>query len=554
MKNKSKLGGFFKALKIATKKNYLPNKKGGTILKKGILITCLILSFASGLIDLVFFSGLSKSIFHLSTIPMHAALLYTVISTGMISGKFFCATYIGMLRELRVRLKADGISWYKNINKALLPWHGIHKFLVTVSIITALSMSFNSVGEGIRRIEQTISNMTYDANNLISLDQSLKTSSRDKSAAAKGNITATKNAQAEALAEFEREWETVEACRAELAQLDETAEDYNAQSEAIRKRYSNKVALNGITWKNIGYAQKSTIKNQILAANKEFEVVDETSYIEESINFDKNAVEETLLALVDKNYKYPDGEVISFVNEDGSLVNIQLAISRLQQGIAAWQADTGDVGESSKIFTMVATYIKASPKAGGMGVSEWLLVIFIAFVGIAQEFLIAKFTPKAHIDRDILGMVSDYLEWENDEQEERFLMRVYKKYEKDGILSKEEAEARYRECVENMEKTEEDIIERYSKKRKIKDNKIKASDFEKLKYENEELNAYIKKQSESYKERINEANQTVAQKELEIVNLRNEMESLKKPEPKEDNSALLNALNKAESVLAEKDE
>lgn len=456
----------FNQFRLAFKRNYLPTKNSTQILVKGIFLTCIILSIASGLIDLVFFSGLSKSYFHLATIPLHAAILYTVISAGMISGKFWCAMNIGMLRELRTRLKSYGCKWYGNISKALIPWHAIHKFLILVSIITALSMSFNSVGEGIRRIEQNIANMTYDANNLIELDQSLKAGSRSKSSAAKGNINATKDAQKAALEEVEKAWATVEACRAKLAELDQEDENYNSQSVSIRKKYAQDVALNSITWKNIGYAQKSDIKNQVLAANKEFEIIDETSYIEEAMNFDKASVEDTLIALVDKEYKFPNGDIIEFTDTNGELVNIQLAISRLQQGIAAWQTDTGDVGESSKIFTMIATYIKADPKAGGMGVSEWLLVIFIAFVGIAQEFLIAKFTPKAHIDRGILEMVSEYMEWENDDAEERFLLSVYKKYKKGGILTAEQAEAKYAECVENIEDTIDNIISRNSKKNK----------------------------------------------------------------------------------------
>ena len=74
--------------------NLLWNRKNNridssTILINGILFTCIILSIASGFIDLTFFSGLSKSLFHVGTIPIPAAVLYTVISIGFILAKFW---------------------------------------------------------------------------------------------------------------------------------------------------------------------------------------------------------------------------------------------------------------------------------------------------------------------------------------------------------------------------------------------------------------------------------------------------------------------------------
>ena len=168
--------------------------------------------------------------------------------------------------------------------------------------------------------------------------------------------------------------------------------------------------------------------------------------------------------MADKEYRTPDGELISFTNEDGSLVDVQLAISRLQNGISEWQSDTGDVGESSKIFTLIATYINADAKAGGMGISEWMLMILIALFGIVQEFLIYLFTPKATIDRKLLSQVSSYMMWKNEEEKERFLISVYKSYVGDGIINQENYEAKCKKCVSLMQETEDDVIAKWSKK------------------------------------------------------------------------------------------
>ena len=52
-------------------KGFVANKfDKSTILVNGLLITCIILSIASGFIDLTFFSGLSKSFLHLGTFPI----------------------------------------------------------------------------------------------------------------------------------------------------------------------------------------------------------------------------------------------------------------------------------------------------------------------------------------------------------------------------------------------------------------------------------------------------------------------------------------------------
>ena len=125
----------FSLPKISLKKGnrYIDNS---TILISGIVFTCILLSIASGFIDLTFFSGLSKSVLHLATLPLPAAVLYTIISVGFISGKFWCAMQIGMLRELQTRLVAQGLAWGNDLKKARIGWHIAPKFLIAVSIVT----------------------------------------------------------------------------------------------------------------------------------------------------------------------------------------------------------------------------------------------------------------------------------------------------------------------------------------------------------------------------------------------------------------------------------
>ena len=440
-----------------------------TILINGILVTCILLSIASGFIDVTFFSGLSKSLFHIGTIPIAASILYTIISIGFISGKFWCAMQIGMLKELQTRLESKGKAWAKNLKLARLPWHIAHKFLIIVSIITALSLSVNSIGAGIRTMENTIKNMTADAELLVKLKNSVNEGVQEKRTAAKESITGQKSAQETAKEEVALAWTRIAEYQSQLDKIDAdtdiTAQEKAAQKSALRRAAVNR-APKGVNSSNIDYMTQTQLRSIMQAQAMENESIDNSAIYEESIAYDQSQIEDTLRALADKEYKTPDGQLIRFINSDGSLVNIQTAISRLQKGIADWQSDTGDVGESSKIFTLVATYMNANVKAGGMGVSEWMMIVLIALFGIVQEFLIYLFTPKAAIDRKLLSQVSSYMRWESEEEKERFLISVYKSYVGDGIINQDDYEAKCKKCVNLMEDNEDDVIAKYSKKKK----------------------------------------------------------------------------------------
>lgn len=439
----------------------LKNNKidSSTILINGVLFTCIILSIASGFIDLTFFSGLSKSLFHVGTIPIPAAVLYTVISIGFILAKFWCAMQIGMLKELKARLLAKGKDWANNLKKALLPWQIVHKFLITVSIITALSLSVNSIGVGIRKMEQNIKNMSYDAETLIELNKSANSGEKEKREAAEDNIAGAIKAKDDARKEVDRYYSRLVQYQEEYFSIPE--DDTEARQAVISKIVRE---IPGVVEKNAIYFTKADLQRSIQKTASANETVNDTSLYEEKVAYNKSQIEATILALADKKYKTPDGELISFTNEDGSLVDVQIAISRLQNGISEWQSDTGDVGESSKIFTLIATYINADAKAGGMGISEWMLMILIALFGIVQEFLIYLFTPKATIDRKLLSQVSNYMMWKDEEEKERFLISVYKSYVGDGIINQENYEAKCKKCVSLMQETEDDVIAKWSKK------------------------------------------------------------------------------------------
>ena len=455
---------FWEALKNAKKRNRISNTK---ILTIGFAITCVILSCSSGIVDIACGSGLSKSTFHLGTLEVKAAILYTAILIGLVFLKFFCAMYIGMLEELKAKLIGYKKTWAKNINKPLLKWKIVHKSLIVLSLITGFNMSVNSIGSGIRAMQQNIDNMSRDAQQLIELNKSVNSGVKENRSAKKDNIMSTKNAQDDAKKEVEKYWTLLDNYQTKIRtirQNEELAdEDKDKQIAKIKKEAVDSLPV--VSNKNVEYISKPEFEREFAKITKSNEIIDNSSVYEEAIAYDKSQIEDTILAISDKEYKMPDGTVIQFI-DDGKPINVQLAISRLQNGISMWQADTGDVGESSKMFTLLATYIKADISAGGMGTSELMLMIFIIFLAIIQEIGIAYCTPAAIIDRATLKLVSRYCEWESNIEKEDFLIDVYIEYVSDGVFSEATFEEKCQKSGRHFLLTRENIKEKYIPKPK----------------------------------------------------------------------------------------
>ena len=455
---------FWEALKNAKKRNRISNTK---ILTTGFAITCVILSCSSGIVDIACGSGLSQSTFHLGTLEVKAAILYTAILIGLVFLKFFCAMYIGMLEELKAKLIAYKKTWAKNINKPLLKWKIVHKSLIVLSLITGFNMSVNSIGSGIRAMQQNIDNMSRDAQQLIELNKSVNSGVKENRSAKKDNIMSTKNAQDDAKKEVEKYWTLLDNYQTKIRtirQNEELAdEDKDKQIAKIKKEAVDSLPV--VSNKNVEYISKPEFEREFAKITKSNEIIDNSSVYEEAIAYDKSQIEDTILAISDKEYKMPDGTVIQFI-DDGKPINVQLAISRLQNGISMWQADTGDVGESSKMFTLLATYIKADISAGGMGTSELMLMIFIIFLAIIQEIGIAYCTPAAIIDRATLKLVSRYCEWESNIEKEDFLIDVYIEYVSDGVFSEATFEEKCQKSGRHFLLTRENIKEKYIPKPK----------------------------------------------------------------------------------------
>ena len=322
-------------------------------------------------------------------------------------------------------------------------------------------MSVNSIGAGIRAMQQNIDNMTRDAETLIELNKSVNSGEKEKREAAKDNITGAINAKDDARKEVDRYYSRLVQYQEEYFAIPE--DDTDARQVVINKIVRE---IPGATAKNAIYFTKADLQRSIQKTASANETVNDISLYEEAVSYDKSQIEDTILAISDKEYKMPDGTLISFVDDDGKPIIVQLAISRLQNGISMWQADTGDVGESSKMFTLLATYIKADISAGGMGTSELMLMVFIIFLATIQEIGIAYCTPAAIIDRSTLKLVSRYCEWETNIEKEDFLIDVYIEYVSDGVFSETTFEEKCEKSGKHFLLTRENVKEKYIPKPK----------------------------------------------------------------------------------------
>lgn len=454
------------------------------ILVRGSLLTCIILSFASGVIDIAFFSGLSKSLLHIGTIPMPAAILYTVISVGFISAKFWLAMKLGMLKELRARLTAKQFAWSKNLDKPINRTNFWHKFMIAISIMTALSLSVNSIGSALKDAERNSTNITVSIDELKALKDQKKADNNDKRSLTRDNLEGTATASTKAQENADKYWPIFENWQNKLAQYKADLENETDEEKIVeintKIKKERQLAFGaaprgiGLTLLSMDDMSPIVLKNLFTRAAKQSETDSESIKAYEKLTNENNEeIKNTILAL-ENLYKHPneykdglviEGKPVSFLDEAGEPIDITQVIGILQGLREEWK-NNSDIGESSQIFMLVSEIITSKlgeDKSSSSGIAEILMILVIAIIGIGQEFLIAHFTPKATIDRSLLRQVSEYLLWENKDQKERFLLEVYDDYYGDGVFNQDAFEHKCKKAVDHLERNIDDTIAKYSK-------------------------------------------------------------------------------------------
>ena len=473
--------------------NIKPTLNTTQVTLSGIFLTCIVLSIVSGFIDLTFFSGLSKSHYAFfgfaKGIP--AGILFSLMSIGFILGKFFCAMMIGALNELQTRLQNAGFAWYKNIKRAKIKWHIAHKFIIAISLITSISLSVVSIGDAIRKNQNVIKRVNEDIQKITKYANTTDTSDDVQFQALVTGTAASSTAGAKAAELAAKIWPVIEDYRSERAEFEDTFGNIFGSKNSVEWKGQSIVPndywdkQNSLVVNKVKAAGRNLSLNQI--RNITSEAVLATSIKEEIEKSVANNSLDSLTELADKTNNKAKQEIENLngryfmPGSDAPVVfdpeNISGALTLLRDIKAAYENDTGDIGESSKIFMLIGPQIDNAKKekaenieeafnqkvnVSSFGTTEIMMMVLIMVFGIVQEFLIALFTPKATISRPILYKYDAYFGKDFDIDD--FLLDVYRDYKKKGVITKERFEVLARECVEEMEDTKNDVIHRYSKK------------------------------------------------------------------------------------------
>lgn len=477
-------------LKWKTRKNEgkleKPTLKTTEILVSGKLLTCVLLSVVSGIIDIVFFSGLSKSMLPIAWFAIPAAVLYTLMSIGFTMGKFFSAMQLGAIAELKTRLKNQGYSWVGNLKGLSARWHIIHKFLIAVSIITSVSLSLLSIGDGVRRNNNEIAKAEKAE---IAISRYANTSDKSDDIQFQNLVSsssASSNAAATAQEQAARIWPIIEEYRQERAEFRNLA-DYNSTEEI---EYNGRTIVPSDYWDERNAKVVADVRPiramtlyQIRNVNSQQALVSQIrSEIESSV---RNSSSEQLALLSEQTrekareeirnlegrFTWPDGRTAEF-DED----NISGALNTLSDLKAAWLNDNGDVGASAKMFMLIGPTldklmqgksqtledVASSTSTTTFGGAQILMMVLICIFGIVQEFLIALFTPKSVISRKMLYQFEAYLGPDFDV--DKFLLSVYVDYYKKGVINQKDFDAKAKKCVESMGITVDSLVEKYTKR------------------------------------------------------------------------------------------
>lgn len=445
----------------------------GDILIKGKLLVFIVCSIVSALINLIFISGLTKSPYTIGTlVSIPAAIFLGSLSIALDLSKALHVIQVNTLNELYRKL-ADK-PWAKVIKSQARKWNSIYILYVILSIITSISLSTISIGEGISRNKSIINSINIDIEDLNNYKDASKTSDNiefDSMIKSYNNSDSAISLAQQKFSEIEQEIKSYRAERSEFpASFDSVEEiDYNDQKiipseywDKKNKDIQNKVNASGInlTLNQIRTMSYIDIQNMVKTAQEKFTSNKNTSSLTELAK-KSNDKAYTKIKNLNGRYIYPDtwkdgvyikGQDVVFAEED-----ISGAIDKLSNLKVKYENDNGDIGNSSKIFIQLGTAIDSiksnnsnkdlssigNTKVSSFGTTELLMMGMLLFLSLLCELAINQFSPKASITRKMLSQFSQY--FPKDFNVNEFMMQVaYDARDYDEISDKElESQIKY---------------------------------------------------------------------------------------------------------------
>jgi hypothetical protein len=454
--------------KINSKKKVI---KDDTVQERGERKTFLVATAESGFIDIVFFSGLSVtlySVFGFKVVP--AGLVLGLMSVVIIFGKAWCAMRISQINELISHLKAlKHEKCCKALKKPRRFWGVLHKLCISVSLLTAMSLSVVSVGDGIRKNQNEIKKANEEITALAELINANSIGQSKQREIIYSSVSVSTNSTTKAQEDAAKIWPIIEEYRNERAEFEATGIPFSSKEiiewrgeEIIPDTYWDK--QNSLVQTKVKAAGRNLSINQIRNITSEAALAQQIKNEIENLN--KNTSKDDLLLLdtqtkdamitairnLEGRFKWPDAMGGGLVEFDES--NPSLALTTLKDLKAAYENDTGDVGESAKIFVLLGPAIDNAFSAkttlenvskkksvSSFGATEMMIMAFILFSGLLVELLIYAFTPKPIITRKVFEKYN----FDEDLDIEDIMYQINRKYVSKGVLTIEEFNAKVEE-------------------------------------------------------------------------------------------------------------
>lgn len=543
------------------------------VLINGKLVVFVFCSLVSAFINLVFISNLTKSGYSVGTLfTLPAAVLLGSLSIGLDIAKFLLAIQVNTLGEL-IR-KLSKFSWVKNVKRASIWWRTVYVTFILLSVITSVSLSSISIGAGITRNANLISqideyivqgegytniNAGADAvtrQNLIS--KATDTSERDARDYAENAVAEIEAFIAEVGPIVNAEYQDIEDGLTAKQQKENALKPYEAKRTKINnilrgagyraRTFDELVAFNTLTLAN-DIKQK---RLEYLQSNSNDIAVEKLGELKDNTNAEIYSWLETLNALSLVNPKTNEIIVFDTSKEKPANVLAKSATQLLKALRVDVENDSGDIGSSSKIFMQVGSLFASknvgdkdlqaalNVKAeGSFGATEVMMMGMLLFLSLLCELAINLFSPKTNISRKMLSQFSEYFDANFDVND--FMLEIYIDQLNFGILDRDAFDRKAKKAVELTEITKDSLYEKYRKKTKGTNlNKPKASE---RMLTNTTLDTPIKDST------INKTNERkVSSEKIERKIISNNTNAEKSEEPKGYSSAVDDLINDIEAI------
>lgn len=544
------------------------------VLINGKLVVFVFCSLVSAFINLVFISNLTKSGYSVGTLfTLPAAVLLGSLSIGLDIAKFLLAIQVNTLGEL-IR-KLSKFSWVKNVKRASIWWRTVYVTFILLSVITSVSLSSISIGAGITRNANLISqideyivqgegytniNAGADAvtrQNLIS--KATDTSERDARDYAENAVAEIEAFIAEVGPIVNAEYQDIEDGLTAKQQKENALKPYEAKRTKINnilrgagyraRTFDELIAFNTLTLaKDI--KQK---RLEYLQSNSNDIAVEKLGELKDNTNAEIYSWLETLNALSLVNPKTNEIIVFDTSKEKPANVLAKSATQLLKALRVDVENDSGDIGSSSKIFMQVGSLFASKDvgdkdlqaalnvKAeGSFGATEVMMMGMLLFLSLLCELAINLFSPKTNISRKMLSQFSEYFDTNFDVND--FMLEIYIDQLNFGILDRDAFDRKAKKAVELTEITKDSLYEKYRKKTKGTSlNKPKASE---RMLTNTTLDTPIK---DSAITKTNE--RKVSSEKIERKIISNNTNAEKSEEPKGYSSAVDDLINDIEAIV-----